>query len=374
MIRQFTLQNFKAHQETSLRFGNLTVLTGVNGMGKSSVVQALLLLRQSYQHNQLKKGLQLNKPLCEVGMGGDALYQEASEDVISFSLKTEDETLKWEFESKGSDLNSTFLKVMSPQDISDDFSSLFTENFQYLSAERLSPQESYEKDNYSVEIERQISKTKGRGELIAHFLDFYGKKEKVHPALRYPESEFYDLASQTNYWLRVISPDVNVKVEGYDKNFEIRYQFEVPNGLPTKDFRTENVGFGITYALPVIVAVLSAKEGSLIIIENPEAHIHPSGQSKLMELFTLAAEAGIQILLETHSDHILNGALVAVKQKRITPENVAVHYFARREGSHTAFSEEITISEQGRINYQPDGFFDQTEKDMDLLLGIYDEL
>lgn len=370
MIRQFTLQNFKAHQETSLRFGNLTILTGINGMGKSSVVQALLLLRQSYQHNQLKKGLQLNKPLCEIGLGQDALYEGADTDQIHFGIVDNEHEINWSFQVEGEDLDSTFLKVVAPQGFAGEKSSLFTENFQYLSAERLSPQESYEKDNYSVESERQISKNRGRGELIAHFLDFFGKEKKPIDALRFPESDSPYLIDQTNHWLRQISPDVRVNVESKEKYFELNYQFEVEGGFPTRHFSAGNVGFGITYALPVIVAVLSARPGSLIIIENPEAHIHPSGQAKLMELFTLAAEAGIQILLETHSDHILNGTLVAVKEGRIKPENVAVHHFARQEGSHTAFSEEIMISEYGSIDYQPDGFFDQMEKDTNILLGL----
>lgn len=376
MIRKLTLRNFKAHWHADLRLSPLTLLTGANGTGKSAVIQALLLLRQSYQHNQLQKGLQLNKPLCEIGLGQDALCEDLDADQIRLGITDDEHEINWSFQVKGKDLDATFLKVVTPQELPAEAPALFTENFQYLSAERLSSQESYEKDNYSVESERQISKNKGRGELVAHFLDFFGRREAAQPieALRFPASDSPHLIDQTNYWLQQISPDVRVKVVSREKYFELSYQFEIEGQAPTRHLSPANVGFGIAYALPVIVAVLSARPGSLIIIENPEAHLHPSGQAKLMELFTLAAEAGIQILLETHSDHILNGALVAVKQGRIKPENTAVHYFARQEGAHTAFAEEITISEYGSIDYQPDGFFDQIEKDMDVLLGLFNDL
>lgn len=76
-----------------------------------------------------------------------------------------------------------------------------------------------------------------------------------------------------------------------------------------------NTGFGITYVLSVLVAVLFAPKGSLVLIENPEAHIHPAAQAALMKLISRAAEHGVQIILETHSDHVINGALVALKKE-----------------------------------------------------------
>lgn len=87
----------------------------------------------------------------------------------------------------------------------------------------------------------------------------------------------------------------------------------------TNEYTPQNVGFGISYSLHVITAILKAKDGDLIIIENPESHVHPRGQAELGKLIALAAINNIQIIIETHSDHIINGIRVAVKEnKRIS--------------------------------------------------------
>lgn len=72
-------------------------------------------------------------------------------------------------------------------------------------------------------------------------------------------------------------------------------------------FTAQNVGFGISYVLPIVLALVKAKKGELIILENPEAHLHPRGQRKMGELIARAAQGGVQVIVETHSDHILNG-------------------------------------------------------------------
>ena len=71
MITQLNIKNFKSHGNTSLSLSCLNILTGLNGVGKSSVFQALLLLRQSYLKNRLHEGIDLNKPLCNIGLVGD---------------------------------------------------------------------------------------------------------------------------------------------------------------------------------------------------------------------------------------------------------------------------------------------------------------
>lgn len=84
MITQLHISNFKSHKDTHINLGNLTVLTGVNGCGKTSIVQSLLLLRQSFLKNRLAQGLDLNHPLCSIGIAHDALYRLAEDDIITF--------------------------------------------------------------------------------------------------------------------------------------------------------------------------------------------------------------------------------------------------------------------------------------------------
>ncbi|MCU0438981.1 MAG: DUF3696 domain-containing protein [Raineya sp.] len=367
----------KSHKDTNISLKNLTLLCGQNGVGKSSVIQSLLLLRQSYQKNRLQEGLELNKPLCEIGNAGDVFYQFAQNSILEIQIDFDkkDEFI-WNFAYNENKSSSTFLEILKESKV--DFEilkqkNLFSKSFQYLSAARLSPRESYPKDDYEVEKNRQISIEKGQGELVAHFLHHYQKEKVQFETLHNSHAQFNDLLSQTTAWEREISKNVNVKVENLGKGYEIRYSFDVEGNFPTNDFRAENVGFGVTYILPIIVAILSAPKDALIIIENPEAHLHPYAQAKLTELICLAAQAGIQIIVETHSDHIINGVLVQTKRytsenKGVDKQNVKIWYFDRDEHNHSAKATEVEIMEGSRIAKIPLGFFDQIGKDLRFLM------
>jgi hypothetical protein len=92
-------------------------------------------------------------------------------------------------------------------------------------------------------------------------------------------------------------------------------------------------GFGLTYVLPVIVLILKAKPGDFIIVENPESHLHPAGQAKIAEMYAIAANNGVQIIVETHSDHFLNGVRVATKNKVIAPDKSQIYFFEKQKDS-----------------------------------------
>ncbi len=190
MITELHIKNFKSHSQTSLDLSCLNILSGLNGTGKSSVFQALLLLRQSYMKNRLDEGIDLNKPLCRIGSASDALYQYAKDDLIEFGVKTDQYPLvSWQFQA---DVFGyfTFLNLANEVKCPDlGRTSLFNLNFQYLSAARLAPRANYPRDTYSVEKERQISSEQGKCELVAHFLHHYGEKKKVRfENLNHPQS------------------------------------------------------------------------------------------------------------------------------------------------------------------------------------------
>jgi predicted ATPase len=116
--------------------------------------------------------------------------------------------------------------------------------------------------------------------------------------------------------------------------------------------------------------VLASPPGTLILIENPEAHLHPKGQAKMGELLALAASCGVQVVIETHSDHVLNGIRLAVHGGKLDPKDVQLHYFQRQEKQGQAFTEVVSprIDRNGRIDKWPDGFFDEWDKSLDALL------
>lgn len=183
------------------------------------------------------------------------------------------------------------------------------------------------------------------------------------------------LLSQTISWEREISKGVNILPRKIGESYEISYNFDIPNYGKTQEFSSNNVGFGLSYTLPILVAILSAQKDALIIIENPEAHLHPNGIAKLTELICLAAQAEIQIILETHSDHIINGILVQCKkfeegQKGIDRNNVSVYQFDRNENQYCAKATKVEIEAEGLIRYPPEGFFDQFKIDRKFLMGF----
>lgn len=380
MISKLTIKNFKIHSNTELELKNLNILTGINGVGKSSVFQSLLLLRQSHEGNVLQTGLQLNKPHCDIGFISDATYQYGETDVIEFSIESEENgNQTWKFKPQDNNSNKNFIPISgaSPNNLS--ALNVFNENFQYLSAARFSPRETYPLDSNAVEVKRQLSIEKGQGELVVHFLYHFGteKKQKIKfPNLKHESSEFDDLLNQVTAWEREISPGVNVVPKPSGKSFTLKYTFNKKEDIsPTNEFSAENVGFGLSYALPIIVAALSSDQNSLILIENPEAHLHPRGQAELAKLIALAAQNGVQIILETHSEHIINGVLVACKKfeqdgKGINKDLVRIYHFKRDEEKHCAIAQPIKILADGKVDKQPDDFFEQTEKDLNYLLGF----
>ncbi|MBP5768853.1 MAG: DUF3696 domain-containing protein [Fibrobacter sp.] len=385
MIDEYELKNFKIHEKLNLHIGNLTVFTGMNGMGKSSVFQSMLLLRQSFFRNDSSQNLNLRGNLIESCSSGELICQSSGSDKLSVVITNDDETkLNFCYSYVLENPNATMLKGMRGNSSKGKCRShsLFNENFQYIAANRFGPKQKYDLDSYVVEDCRQISDKTGQCELVAHFLHRFGNERipikdlaclnsKIEYGV-YKESLDDDLSlkCQVRNWLQYISPGINIEIKPNDKDLKLEYKYDVVDESMTKNIPATQAGYGITYCLPIIVAVLNAKPGSLLLIENPEAHIHPQGQAKLMELITKAADKGIQIIIETHSDHIVNGALVAVAKKRLPCQKLSMYYFGRKRFSHVSNVVKLNVLKSGKIRNPPEGFFDQIELDMKQILGF----
>jgi len=365
MIHQLRLRNFKRFEDLLLGIKPLTLLSGLNGMGKSSILQALLLLRQSYHRGLLESiGLSLNGDLVRIGTARDALFENATEDRISFQLDFGDANRAvWEFDY---DSDREILKLVSPNKLPEVYTeSLFTDEFQYLQAERIGSRSSFGMSDFQVREHYQLGIM---GEYTAHFLSVFREFEIPNPNLSHHQSESLQLLRQVEAWLGEISPGTRIYVEenlGMDL-MRVEYSF----GL-SKKYRSTNVGFGITYTLPVITAILAAKAGALLLLENPEAHLHPKGQAQMGQLIALAASQGVQIILETHSDHVLNGIRLAVHQGKLDPELVQLHFFQRQSATSEVISPKM--NRKGRIDQWPDGFFDEWDNSLAELLQPVEE-
>jgi len=367
MITMLSLKNFKAFRNLDMNFSNLNVLSGINGIGKSSVIQSLLLIRQSLTKtiSQGVYGIFLKGDLIDLGNGHDILNSDADEEIIKFNIEFDYKdklncTCKYE-----SDLN--ILPVEEKELWADNLQALFNNNFQYLGAQRAEPAFSYPMDSYKVDKLGSLGKY---GEYTAHFIAKNKRKEIVLPFLLNKKEQAKDLLNQIVAWLNEISPGISLDSTIYPElNLaKVSYFFSGQSSY-SDDYSPVNVGFGYSYVLPVLTAILSAEKDSLLIIENPESHLHPKGQAILGRLLALAANSGIQIFIETHSDHLINGIRIGIKEGDVSKEKVRVFFFRREENEMNTEVLYPNIDSNGRLSNLPEGFLDEYSNQLDQLIS-----
>lgn len=356
MIHQIKIKNFKSLKNVSVNSKNLNLLMGLNGMGKSSFIQMLLLLMQSDKlENRI---IDLNGLLVEIGQGKDAFYQFADEDYIEFAVKLEQfEDFYWKFKYQNDkdklNAENGYTKLAM------EYFRTETKKFQFISADRIGPKDLYDASSVVVSDKKQLGLL---GEYAAYYLNVFGSEFEVNPFIRHPKAVTNKLTAQVNAWLNEISPGVslNTKYVPEVNKVILDYQFDLVQGK-TNSFRPKNVGFGISYVLPIVVALLSAEDGKIIVIENPESHIHPRGQAELGKLIAGAAQTGAQLFIETHSDHILNGIRVAVKDESVDKNKVNIMYFDKINTEKEQYSRitQIQIDKNGELSEYPKNMLDE---------------
>lgn len=381
MLTEIKLQHFKCLRDLDLRCAPLNLLCGINGTGKSSVIQSILLLRQSVESLALNEGrLDLVGDRIDLGTGSDVIHDGDVPPFVRFHLRSSEIKTDWRcnFEhvtggdATFSDQDGLFANTTVEQRgdfIHDGWDQVppFGGRLVYVPADRVGPLKLFPE---SV----TLAKSGDFGEnaeyalnfLAQHRGDLLGSRDP-----RNPQAVEQLLDHTIDYWMQSISPGVLHDIQSVDAASMIilGYRFEQPGDIPTRPYRATNVGFGLSYTLPVILALLS-EPGTLCLIENPEAHLHPRGQTKLGELAARAASAGVQIFVETHSDHFMDGVRIAVRDGLITPKDVTFNYFQREGNTATVTCPEI--NEDGRLSEWPEGFFDQADKNLDRLLAPKD--
>jgi predicted ATPase len=143
-------------------------------------------------------------------------------------------------------------------------------------------------------------------------------------------------------------------------------RLELRCGVTSDWVRPANIGYGVSYAFPIIVAGLCADENGTVILDSPEAHLHPRSQSRIGRFLAQIGGAGVQMLVETHSDHVLNGVRIAVRDGLIRPDDTAIYFFSSRADARVT---RLSVDRYGTIHDLPDGFFDQAERDLSNLAG-----
>ena len=173
-------------------------------------------------------------------------------------------------------------------------------SIRYLNAERIGPRQHYDINSNSLQVGYQ-------GEYAISILSSEIAKTHLvppHCALVADEADLR-LINVVEQWMQYIVPGININAQRLE---EVNRSFVKYNGVD----KPHNVGFGISYVLPIIVAGLIASENDILIIENPEAHLHPLGQTRIGYFLAKIAANNIQVVVETHSELLIDGMQLAV--------------------------------------------------------------
>lgn len=394
MISSIELKQFKCFAELRLPLGPLTLLAGVNAAGKSSVIQSLVLLHQTIGESELANALVLNGHLLRLGRFGDVMDEVHGRDSFSIGLSAEGVAIRWLFQSDSKDSlvapvveravsidehdippstfnsDSFFPRFSNPNNITTPTEVNWRERLNnieqrigrllYLSTERIGPQETYSAETgFAGEVELG-----SRGELTPWFLLQNGDRQ-VHPSLCLDATT--TLKRQIAARLGDFFPGADLDVQPVPGTNLVTLL--IRTNKAGNYHRLQNVGYGLTHVLPVLVACLAASPEQTILIENPEAHLHPAAQAKMGQFISMVAATGVQVILESHSDHVLNGIRRAVKEQFLLPESVVIHFFQRNDPGNGVGTQIVSplINDRGVIDQWPENFFDQFDRDLEVL-------
>lgn len=360
MIEYIQIENFKSIKQATLPSTNLNLYFGLNSMGKSSVLQTLLLLRQSFFANNKQgiRGLNTNGPLISLGTYKDVFCEMAETDILRIYIRNSDDSIKdFIFEHDNNQVSPLdYMMRIESLDEERYKEPLFSEKFFYLGAEHLGPQKSYTTENW---FHNGINELGNNGVYAIPFLASQGEEIKVPAELCLDDSRSNSLIDQVTAWMKLISPGIHIRTElsAYEERARLNISYGAKQ-LMTGEYTPVNVGFGISYVLPLIIELLISDKDSLLLIENPESHLHPKGQTALATLIAKASSNGAQIFCESHSDHIINGIRVAVKKQILDNNDLTILYFSKNDNQETQI-EFIETDKNGNLNNYPDGLLDE---------------
>lgn len=364
MISEVKISALKSIDQLSLKCSKLNVLTGTNSSGKSTFLQALLLVDQNTE-----KWHGLNGRLVSLGdFRVDAKNFNVSTDEIVVEISmfpASTVPIKMTFTEDNQPNDSLFIKWLKTVKVHGDtdtislgdLGTLPTFSTKYLSCNRIGGQDVYQK-NYGHADDIGIN-----GEYALFYLQTNKSKQLESALIRDPISE--TLMSQVNYWLDYIV-GATLSLEDVPGTDIVKASYDMGDD---RKIRPRNIGSGTSYLISLLILCLSSKKDDVLIIENPEIHLHPKAQSRVCEFLYFISQAKRQLFIETHSDHIFNGIRAGIATKMMASEDIAVNFFYLNEKHCTRVSK-IEFGKNGRILNYTEGLFDQFDIDLDRMLQL----
>ena len=355
---KLTIDGFKCFGErTDFLLNNITLLTGANSAGKSSVIQSILIAKlisessmEDPRESIITLSLMNNKYAVELGGYDDIINRSTTSGDIEFTLSDIEYSVKGkDNEDVKNDIVNFFISI----DEKSKLKAFFANGFTYLCADRMAPHYEYQESEFNDICDCHGSNV---GDVFA--------KNSSNSAIRDKSLYFEDnikLLMQIDEWCNYIFPNTDVRVERTGSQM---YKLKVKGDV------APNVGFGITYAFPILISGLIANKDSILIVENPEAHLHAKAQSNMGYFLARMAAAGVRIIIETHSEHIVNGIrrMIVEEKTEMSHEDMTIYFFQNKDGKKNIM--EINMDKNGNLSAFPEDFFDQVRQDTLAMLRI----
>lgn len=418
MLTHLKLENFKIWRSTGpIRLAPITLLLGTNSSGKSSLIQSLLLIRQTVKGDDPNLDLNLGNPDADdsvtLGQFKDVLcrHSAASESTSAMQVGIE---FRWSEHgqsgpstlfsvrySKGP-AGSAELAFLRLGTDGQGFSvqrrkpgiyrlSLATQTKSFGQSADFRPQRSFA---FSAST---LNKLGAQGELMKPIgpalLEELGRIIYLGPVRRLAQRDYVwagrmpahigddgakaadaliasgvagqsakkrnqalpaeaQLFEKTIHWLKEMNLADGLSIRALGRS--ARYELLIENDGQASNLK--DVGVGVSQVLPVIVAALFAQPGHIVIVEEPESHLHPLAQSKLAELFAeISKERKVQFIVETHSEHLFRRMQTLLAKQQLSPDEAAM-YFVERDGK-SAKLRVLELDDYGRVKNWPEGFF-----------------
>ena len=378
MITELRLNNFKCLKEDIFPLSKINVFAGRNGIGKSSLLQSMLLIAQSLDDNGLLKKVKINGTFLQLGTYRDIISKDGNDSRIIIRLTSDDspegDYVELILSEDQEPSYATIADLKTPQiDSSLDVPSANIGNSEeslsfgaqasvdvtsalpplmqlqkvyFVSADRRGPVNTQKFDASAL-----LSNVGIHGENVLNVLYRGGKnlQQRVQDALTY-------IMKQSSLNVKEVNNDIQLFLDSVNNS---------------KGFKPVNVGFGYSYLLTILLTLLVAEPKSKVFIENPEAHLHPGAQSRLIDfLFKTAKEKNFQLFIETHSENVFNAIRRAsLSGFGIEPEEVK-SYFFYDSGENQLGYKEIKMGRDGSLNDFPADFFDQTRQELREIMNL----
>ena len=421
-ISKITVKGFKSlYDETSIDIRPLTILAGANSSGKSSIMQPLLLMKQTLESEYKPNIFLLNGPNVRFTDARQFFHVDNPDAELSISIDV-DNIGKL---STSYSYNYKELKVLSTNFTSDKANGVKNRNGKLFQDVNIYSNSNYEDFEAQISDEffnlRDAIQNITTGGKIAFTTEVYrcflnigmsfpdGTPAIISESLPFSLFPLHFFSSHIQDIIHVSglrdNPQRNYPVASIDGNFKGKFddyfasiiaQYEFDEDLQRKDFigdllsglmhlelgsgistsqraneisisisnsiskdavNIADVGLGVSQILPILVALLVAKEGQLVYLEQPELHLHPRAQVALAQILADAANRGVRVVVETHSSLLLIGIQTLIAEGKLKPEDTILHWFMRdAEGKTTVDSQ--TPDENGAYGDWQEDFAD----------------